>query len=35
MVNSSSTSDTLVADYEGAETDLENLHNYIADGAIL
>ena len=35
MVNSSSISDTLVADYEGAKTDLENLYNYIADGAIL
>ena len=35
MVNSLSISDTLVADYEGAKTDLENLYNYIADGAIL
>ena len=35
MVNSPSISETLVADYEGAKTDLENLYNYIADGAIL
>ena len=35
MVNSLSISDTLVADYEEAKTDLENLYNYIADGAIL
>ena len=35
MVNSPSISDTLVAVYEGAKTDLENLYNYIADGAIL
>ena len=35
MVNSPSISDTLVADYEGAKTYLENLYNYIADGAIL
>ena len=35
MVNSPSISDILVADYEGAKTDLENLYNYIADGAIL
>ena len=35
MVNSPNISDTLVADYEGAKTDLENLYNYIADGAIL
>ena len=35
MVNSLSISDTLVAAYEGAKTDLENLYNYITDGAIL
>ena len=35
MVNSPSISDTLVADYEEAKTDLENLYNYIADAAIL
>ena len=35
MVNSPSISDTLVADYEGAKTDLENLYSYIADIAIL
>ena len=35
MVNSPSICDTLVSDYEGAKTDLENLYNYIADGAIL
>ena len=28
-------SDALVTDYEGAKTELENLHNYIADSAIL
>ena len=35
MVNSPSICDTLVTDYEGAKTELENLYNYIADGAIL
>ena len=35
MVNSPSISDALVTDYEGAKTELENLYNYIADGAIL
>ena len=35
MVNSPSISDTFVTDYEGAKTELENLYNYIADGAIL
>ena len=35
MVNSPSISDTLVTDYEGAKTKLENLYNYIADSAIL
>ena len=35
MVNSPSISDTLVADYEGAKTELKNLYKYIADGAIL
>ena len=35
MVNSPSISDTLVTDYEGANTELENLYSYIADGAIL
>ena len=35
MVNSPSIPGTLVADYKGAKTDLENLYNYIADGAIL
>ena len=35
MVNSPSISDTLVTDYKGAKTELENLYNYIADGAIL
>ena len=35
MVNSPNISDALVTDYEGAKTELENLHNYIADGAIL
>ena len=35
MVNSPSISDALVADYEGAKTALENLYNYIADGATL
>ena len=34
-VNSPSISDTLVADYKGAKTKLNNLYNYIADGAIL
>ena len=35
MVNSPGISGTLVTDYEGAKTELENLYNYIADGAIL
>ena len=35
IVNSPSISDALVTDYEGAKTKLENLYNYIADGAIL
>ena len=35
MVNSPSISDTLVTDYEGAKAELENLYNYISDGAIL
>ena len=35
IVNSPSISDTLVTDYEGAKIELENLYNYIADGAIL
>ena len=35
MVISLSKTDTLVADYEGAKTDLENLYNYITNGAIL
>ena len=35
MVNSPSISGTLVAVYEGAKTDLENLYNYIANGAML
>ena len=34
MVNSPSISDALVTDYEGAKTELENLYNYIAGGAI-
>ena len=35
MVNSPSISNLLVTDYEGAKTKLENLYDYIADGAIL
>ena len=35
IVNSPSMSDILVIDYEGAKTELENLYNYITDGAIL
>ena len=35
MVNSPSMSDALVTDYEGAKTELENLYDFIANGAIL
>ena len=35
VVGSLTISDTLVTDYEGAKTELENPYNYIADGTIL